>query len=98
MRLLGHGKIRPEIHEMRKQSAANQAEDKPTRVALAFRALTDETNSLDNHAQPLRNPLSTAQFSRALAALQRTPGDPTRKGKFIEETKSLYRSAPRKKI
>ena len=51
-------------YEMRKQAAANQGEDKPTRAALALRALSDETRSLEN-----LNRYETRfdrQFSRAL--------------------------------
>ena len=51
-------------HEMRKQAAANQAEDKPTRAALAYRALTDETHSLDSLSR--YETRFDRQFSRSL--------------------------------
>jgi hypothetical protein len=51
-------------HEMRKQAAANRGEDKPTRAALAHRALTDETRSLENLSR--YETRFDRQFSRAL--------------------------------
>jgi hypothetical protein len=51
-------------HEMRKQAAANQGEDKPTRAALAHRALSDETRSFENLSR--YETRFDRQFSRAL--------------------------------
>ena len=73
-------------HEMRKQAPATQAEDKPTRAALAYRALTDETNSLDNLSR--YETRFDRQFSRALQRfneLRANPGAQTRS----EEKKAL---------
>ena len=73
-------------HEMRKQAAANQGEDKPTRAALAHRALTDETRSLDNLSR--YETRFDRQFSRALLRfneLRTIPGTQAR----IEVNKAL---------
>jgi hypothetical protein len=73
-------------HEMRKQAAANQREDKPTRAALAHRTLTDETRSLENLSR--YETRFDRQFSRALLRfneLRAIPGSKVR----AEATKTL---------
>ena len=81
-------------HEMRKQAAANQAEDKPTCAALAYRALTDETNSLDNLSR--YETRFDRQFSRALQRfneLRAIPG-----GKARSEEKKPLTDPPAEKM
>jgi hypothetical protein len=73
-------------HEMRKQAATNQGEDKPTRAALAHRALTDETRSLDNLSR--YETRFDRQFSRALQRFNELRAIPGAQGP-IEETKGL---------
>ena len=73
-------------HEMRKQAGATQAEDKPTRAALAYRALTDETRSLDNLSR--YETRFDRQFSRALQRFNELRAIPSQKAR-AEETKAL---------
>jgi hypothetical protein len=84
-------------HEMRKQSAANQAafnqEDKPTRAALAYRALTDETHSLDNLSR--YETRFDRQFSRALQRFNELRTNPGSKAR-VEEIKALTEPAAEK--
>ena len=80
-------------HEMRKQAAANQAEDKPTRAALAHRALSDETRSLDNLSR--YETRFDRQFSRALQRFNELRAIPSAQG-FFEENKALTESPAEK--
>ncbi len=80
-------------HEMRKQAVANQAEDKPTRAALAYRALTDETHSLDNLSR--YETRFDRQFSRALQRFNEQRTNPGSKAR-VEEIKTLTEPAPEK--
>ena len=73
-------------HEMRKQAATNEAEDKPTRAALAYRALTDETHSLDNLSR--YETRFDRQFSRALQRFKELRANPDFQGR-TEENKDL---------
>jgi len=80
-------------HEIRKQAAANQAEDKPTRAPLAHRALTDESRALENLSR--YETRFDRQFSRALMRFNELRAIPGRKV-TLEETKALTEPAPEK--
>ena len=82
-------------HEIRKQAAANQAEDKPTRAALAFRALTDETRSLENLSR--YETRFDRQFSRALTRFNELRAIPSQRV-TLEETKALTEVPARKNM
>ncbi len=73
-------------HEIRKQAAINQAEDKPTRAALAHRALTDETRSFENLSR--YETRFDRQFSRALQRFKEQRAIPGGAARF-EANKTL---------
>jgi hypothetical protein len=73
-------------YEMRRQAAANQGEDKPTRAALAHRTLSDETRSLDNLSR--YETRFDRQFSRALQRFNELRAIPGKQAR-AEATKTL---------